>query len=673
MLIKKGRIVVLLIIVGNILLITNLGNNNYNSNIIDISNRNEFLSITESYTAQDIDNVTELESFLDGFIPNQLEQHSVPGMTLSIVKDNELLFAKGYGNRTETPSVNPVIANQTLFRIGSVSKLFTAVAVLQLVENSTLNLDTDVNNYFTAFQIPDTFEEPITLRHLLTHTPGFEEKAYPSIFSSQLGIPSLEEFCIEILPDRVHSPGTITSYSNYGFTLMGYIIEQVSGKTFEDYIEDEIFFPLGMNSSTFKEPLPTVHMLTNMSTGFFESGYPGFFEYLSVVPAGSCSSTATDMAKFMIALLDNGHYNGYQMLLNETVEIMQEEHFTTHPNLPGVCLSLYEFDTHDTHIIGHSGDTIFFHSLMALIPEDDLGFFVSYNSQTGSIARDEFFAAFFDQYYPHNIEVVPMKNYGRNLGQYTVLYLSTRRYYSDKYIEPLTFGFPPYEIIEQDYLDEAWFITKSSDGRLQLLGLEFIQVEPDYFIESTGTYDLEIAFIRNKRGRITNFYTSIAVPMYSFEKIHPIYTTPEGFNFILLLIEIIILGVSITWGITALIRKKKKIEVEESILPSVAKWLNVGVIAFSIVPFILLITNSYADLLRVQDSYIGLNGFIVFPILTVILIAGMITFSTLSWIGIGNKNKKPYWKLWDRILYTVVTVLSLGLIVYFVCFNLLGY
>ncbi|MBK5112969.1 MAG: serine hydrolase [Candidatus Heimdallarchaeota archaeon] len=672
---KKINIVLVFFITGTALIIfnnvSNIGlvsrNNSFydydTSRITDLSRNAE-----NSLSTLDISNQTELEIFLDDYIPDQLTQHNIVGMTISFVKDDELLLAKGYGNRALVPVVKPVIANQTLFRIGSISKTFTTVAVLQLVENGILNLDTNINNYLTAFKIPDTYSNPITLRHILTHSAGFEEKAYPSIFSSAFGIPSLEEFVIEILPDRVHPPGVITSYSNYGFTLAGYIVQEMSEKPFEQYIEDEIFIPIGLNSSTFREPLPA-DLSLNMSSGYNEAGQIGYFEYLSVPPAGSCSSTATNMAKFMIALLDNGYYNGTQILLNETVQMMQEEHFTTHPNLPGANLGLYEMDTHNEHIMGHGGDTIFFHSLMALFPDDKLGFFISYNSRGGSRARDDFFNDFMNRYYPYINEINPMDGYDKGLRQFTGLYCTTRRLYSDKTIQP-PIGLP-YEIIEHDYLTDAISIA-TNNGYLEIFGLQFVQIEPDYFVETTGQYDYRIAFIRNENGRITNFYSTIFIPLYSFERLHPIYTTPEGLNFFLFSVMVISLIVSIVWGILALIRIKKG-EDKNAILPTISKWLNFGVIIFSIVPFIFVITKNYSTILLAQDAFDGLNSLIILPIIALILIAGMTIFSILSWLGIGNIHKKPYWKLWERILYSVLTILSFSIVAYFMYWNILGY
>jgi len=661
-------------IVGIILTINTVSNNGLLSqknsfNKYDTSKITDLFNDYEnSLLPSDISNQTELAIFLDEYISDQLDQYNIVGMTISFVKDNEIFFAKGYGNRTLAPVAKPVIANQTLFRIGSISKTFTAVAVLQLVEDGILDLDTDINSYLTAFKIPDTYSDPITMRHLLTHTAGFEEKAYPSIFSSAYGILSLEDFVIEILPDRVHSPGVITSYSNYGFTLAGYIVQEMSGKLFEQYIEDEIFIPLGLNSSTFREPLPS-NLSMNMSNGYNEYGLVGYFEYLSVPPAGSCSSTATDMAKFMIALLDNGYYNGTQILLNETVQMMQEEHFTTHPNLPGANLGLYEMDTHNEHIIGHGGDTVFFHSLMALFPDDNFGFFISYNSREGSIARNEFFEDFMDRFYPYINEINPMNDYDKGLRQFNGLYCNTRRFYSDKIIQP-PIG-EPYEIIEYDYLTDAIRIV-ANNGYLEMLGLQFVQIETDYFVELSSQYDYKIAFIRNENGRITNFYSTFTIPLVSFERLHPLYVTPEGLNLILFLVILISFIFSIIWGILALIRVKKRKD-KIAIFPTIAKWLNFGLVIFSIVPFIFIITKIFSTVLLAQDPYDGLNSLIIFPIIALILIAGMTIFSILSWFGIGNIDKKPYWKLWERISYSALTILSYSIIAFFVLWNILGH
>jgi CubicO group peptidase (beta-lactamase class C family) len=182
----------------------------------------------------------ELEAFIDGVMAAQMEAYHIPGATISVVKDGKLFFAKGYGY-ADSESRKPVIANETLYRIGSVSKLFTWTAVMQLAEQGKLDLNADVNTYLTDFKIPDTYPEPITLAHLMTHTAGFEDN-YRIDARSADDVKPLGEYLANNMPARVRPPGEFTAYSNHGTALAGYIVEEVSGVSFDDYIEKKYLF-----------------------------------------------------------------------------------------------------------------------------------------------------------------------------------------------------------------------------------------------------------------------------------------------------------------------------------------------------------------------------------------------------------------------------------------------
>ena len=198
---------------------------------------------------------------------------------------------------------SPVKPDATLFRPGSISKLFTWTAVMQLSEQGKLDLDRDVNEYLD-FKIPEAFGKPITLKNILTHTPGFEEQI-KDLFGGEKS-PNLGEYVRDHIPNRIYPPGTVPAYSNYGTALAGYIVERVSGQTFEDYVSEHIFKPLGMNSSSFAQPLPA-DLAPNMSNGYLlGSDKPKPFEVVGPYPAGSLSSTAADMSKFMLAHLQLG-------------------------------------------------------------------------------------------------------------------------------------------------------------------------------------------------------------------------------------------------------------------------------------------------------------------------------------------------------------------------------
>src|SRR5262245_12167635 len=198
--------------------------------------------------------VADVHAFLDGFVPMQLERENIAGAAVLVVKDGAIFFAKGYGYSDVEKKV-PVTVDATLFRPGSISKLFTWTAVMQLVEQGKLDLDRDVNEYLD-FKIPAKFGKPITLRNIMTHTPGFEEQIKDLINEEGAPIATLRQHLVEHMPERIFPPGTTPAYSNYGASLAGYIVEHVSGKPFNDYVAENIFKPLGMSRSTFVQPLP---------------------------------------------------------------------------------------------------------------------------------------------------------------------------------------------------------------------------------------------------------------------------------------------------------------------------------------------------------------------------------------------------------------------------------
>jgi CubicO group peptidase (beta-lactamase class C family) len=241
----------------------------------------------------------ELETFLDNVISGQLADDHIAGATVAVVKDGRLFFAKGYGY-ADRQHGKPVSATRTLFRIGSVSKLFTWTAVMQLAEQGKVDLHADVNTYLKTFHLPATYPEPITLAHLLTHTAGFEDRETGLYARTTGDLEPLGQWLAEHIPARVRPPGELTAYSNYGAVLAGYIVEQVSGLHFEQYVEQHLFQPLGMRSSTFRQPVPA-SLSAALSQGYtYTNGeyHPEPFEAVQVVPAGAMSATATDIANF---------------------------------------------------------------------------------------------------------------------------------------------------------------------------------------------------------------------------------------------------------------------------------------------------------------------------------------------------------------------------------------
>jgi CubicO group peptidase (beta-lactamase class C family) len=345
----------------------------------------------------------DVNTWLDGYMPYALHTGDIAGAVVAVVKDGQILTERGYGY-SDVAKRAPVDPKLTLFRPGSVSKLVTWTAVMQLVEQGKIDLDADVNQYLD-FKIPARDGKPVTMRNLMQHVAGFEEQA-KNIMSEDPKAPGYEALLKQWVPERVFAPGTTPAYSNYGASLAGYIVQRVSGETFDDYLDKHIFEPLDMKHSTFRQPLPA-DLVPLMSKGYeLASDDPHVFEIVGPAPAGSLSSPAEDMAHFMIAHLQNGEYNGKRILRSETAEMMHNSPLTVLPPLNRMELGFFETNINGREVIGHLGDTQYFHTSLHLFLKENVGFYVSFNSPgkagaAGSL-RNALFQDFADRYFPRN-------------------------------------------------------------------------------------------------------------------------------------------------------------------------------------------------------------------------------------------------------------------------------
>ncbi len=370
----------------------------------------------------------DVSAFLDGIMPEQLAREDIAGAVVLVIKDGKVLFTKGYGYADVAKKI-PVTPDGTLFRPGSVSKLFTWTAVMQLVEQGKLDLDRDVNDYLD-FKIPATFPKPITLRNIMTHAPGFQETVKDMWLSDPKDLVPIGDYVKAHIPARIFPPGVTPAYSNYATTVAGYIVERVSGEHFDDYIEHHILVPLGMLHSTFREPLPDA-LKPMMSCGYTVASEPAKpFEVIEPAPAGSSSMTAMDISHFMLAHLQDGTYENAQILRPETVKLMHTRTFVNLPDMNGFALGFYEESRNGHRIIGHAGDTIYFHSDLHLIPDVGVGFFVSYNSMGKAeiSPRDALWHQFLDRYFPYQPPPgVAVANAAQDASDVSGSYIVSRR------------------------------------------------------------------------------------------------------------------------------------------------------------------------------------------------------------------------------------------------------
>ena len=344
----------------------------------------------------------DVQTWLDGFMPYAIARGSVAGAVIVVVKDGQVLVQKGYGY-SDVAKHTPVDPATTMFRPGSVTKLFTWTAVMQQVEQGKIDLDRDVNSYID-FTIPPYQGQPVTMRNLMTHRAGFEEVVKDLIFDPPMPEPKLGQYARTHLPARIFPPGQIPAYSNYGATLAAYIVQRVSGEPFDDYIEKHIFTPLGMQHASFRQPLPP-QLQPFMSNGYeLGSSPPKPFEIVGAAPAGSSSVSGADMARFMIAHLQDGEYQGQRILQANTAHEMHETAASGIGPLDRMLLGFYEMNRNGHRVIGHDGDTQWFHSELALYPDDHVGFFLSLNSvgsaDSRAAIRQGIFNEFTDRYFP---------------------------------------------------------------------------------------------------------------------------------------------------------------------------------------------------------------------------------------------------------------------------------
>jgi len=374
----------------------------------------------------------DLEAFFDGIIPLQLERSDIAGATVLVMKDGQPILQKGYGY-TDLSKKTAVDPATSIFRLASISKLFTWISVMQLVEQGRLKLDTDINNYLD-FQIEPAFNKPITLRNLMTHTGGFEEVLRDLLVTDAKQSPPLREWLMDNQPRRLFPPGEVSAYSNYGVGLGGYIVQRVSGQPFENYVDEHIFTPLGMTHSSFRQPISD-NLSSLVSNGYKSSTEkpPVGFEILNPGPAGGLSTTAGDMGRFAQALLNGGELDGHRILKPETLQEMWARQYGTSDQMAAMCMGFYQVWRNGLHFIGHEGDLIAFHSMFFLEPQQKLVLFVSYNSAgSASKTRDEILRSFADRYFPYKVDTAYQIPSADDLNAVVGAYEPTRRADSTK-------------------------------------------------------------------------------------------------------------------------------------------------------------------------------------------------------------------------------------------------
>lgn len=606
---------------------------------------------------------------MDGLVSAQMKAYHIPGATVAVVKDGRIVLCKGYGY-ADIDERRKVAANQTIFRVGSISKLFIWTAAMQLFEQGKLDLDADVNIYLSGFQIPATFEKPITFKNLMSHTPGFEDLATGGrlFVHNASDIISQEEYLKERMPARVRPPGELTAYSNYGSALAAYIVERVSGMPFEEYVQENILLPLDMKNTTFQQP-PPPDLATQTARGYLYRNYAFSeepFEFLQVWPAGSMSSTSEDMAKFMIAHLQNGRYDGRRILEEATAKRMHSRLFSNDPRVSGMAYGFWEAEQNNQSMIMHGGDTLLFHSQLVLLPERSLGLFVSCNSpsgESGEQAGRDLLQAFMDRYYSMPFAGADAPNATaesvEDLSRFTGSFRPARSAFTT--FEKAGTLFSQVKVSQGQ--NGALAIARPGQDETQWTRVELSVFQPADALDAGAAR--EKAVFRDSQGEADYLFFDDN-PTTAYERVA--WYEEAGFSFGILAFCILFFLSTLIWPLRSFCaRSFAKQERPVSGPARAARWLA-GASGMLSLLFLLGLTSIASSSPTNEIIYsmpASLQVFLTIPLITAVLMLACAAFCAFAWKG-------RWWSLKGRIHYTCVVLSLLAFIWWLENWNLLG-
>ncbi len=425
-----------------------------------------------------------LAALVDPVFAKGMAEARIPGAAFVLVQDGRVVLAKGFGH-ADVASGRTVSPDETIFPIASISKVFTATAVAQLADRGRLDLDADVNRYLTSARVPPTYPQPVTAAQLLSHTAGLDEIPGRRVRSSAELLP-LGRFLADRLV-RVHAPGEMTSYSSYGVALAGVLIEDVSGLSYEEYLARNVWQPLGMTRTFLTVPSSSTGRLATAYELDGDTPVPIPYEIYQTPPTSSIVSTVEDMARFMIAHLQGGRFGEARILSAGAAARMHRQEATMHPLVPGFGLGFQLDDTNGRRLLEHGGDIGGFSSLMTLLPDEGVGFFVVHHLESQDL-RFDVRRAILDRYFPDERSLrvpVPKSEAAERLRRFAGTYRA------NNFCHSCPDGGPNV----QDFEVEA-----NGDGTITVWGDRWVEVSPLYFLSVDGKRRL--GFAEDNSGRI---------------------------------------------------------------------------------------------------------------------------------------------------------------------------
>ncbi|WP_051966914.1 serine hydrolase domain-containing protein [Kitasatospora mediocidica] len=617
--------------------------------------------------APDPTNAAQVRALVDGIIPKQLAKYQIPGAAVVVVAGGRTVLATGYG--VSNVAKKTPVTQDTDFFMGSDAKVFTSVAVLQLVQEGKLDLNADVNRYLTGFKIKDSYPgHPVTAENLLTHTAGFDDTFMGLAVAQPQDAGSLGASLAAHQPARVRPPGTATAYDNYGVALAGYLVEVISGEPFDRYLSEHVLQPLGMDRTSFSQ-VHSAAVDAGTALGYRPEGGGQVVnqgQYGPWAPTGSGAvTTAADMGRFLLAQLQSGRLGDQRILDAATAQLMQSRHFGVDPRLPGMAYLLEQRDRNGQQLLVKDGDVPGFHSNLALLPQRGVGVYVTYNGDGvdthASYATEELVNDFVDHFYPAPAAAAPVATIPGDLARFTGDYRSTRTSHSNLTKAGALMGSVHVSAGADGVLTTTGPLSRNPDEDEQ----HWVQVQPGLFQQQGG--QARIAFETDTDGQVTALLTD-ADPTIEFQPL-AWYQAPGLHQQVALYSLGLVLLSLLGWVLGAVVRSKRSNGAERPAAPRLARLLAgcTGLLivgATGMFAYLTSDSNAFDETLFLGDS--GLLK-LVPALLAAALVgtAGVLLCAVLAWY-------RRWWGLAGRLHYTVLAVAALLFMVVAGGYNLIG-
>ncbi|MGR4890764.1 serine hydrolase domain-containing protein [Sphingopyxis sp. LARHCG72] len=591
---------------------------------------------------------SDVDAWLDGYMPFALRRGDAAGAVVVVVKDGAVVTQRGFGY-ADVATRRPVDPETTLFRQASVSKLITWTAVMQLVEQGKIDLDRDVNAYLD-FRIAPFDGKPVTMRNLMTHTGGFEEVQRGLNSYDPAKIPSLGAALKRQVPHRIFAPGTTPAYSNFGTSLAGYIVERVSGLSYDDYVERHVFAPAGMTRSSFRQPLPAA-LRPLMASGYMlGSGEPGKFELSSFTPSGAMTASGADMGRFMIAHLTDGG----ALLKPATAAQMHNTILRLIPPLNGMALGFYEQNINGRRALSHAGDSLNFHSQLWIFPEEKVGIYMSMNAAgmqnvSGPI-RSHLFEAFADRYFPFaqqdgRVDAATARDHARMMvGTYN----KTRRLESS-FLKAMELAGQVTVSLDRDG-GIVLSVAPGLDGKPR----KWVEIAPFVWREQDGKMRLAA---KVEKGRVVRFSVDSGSPYIAFDRV-PWYLSTAWITPAFLAGLGALLLTAIAWPAAALIRRRYG--AKTGLSPAALKSYRLtrgfaALVVAVVVGWILFVSKLVRDFSSLSGELDG--TLIALQILTPVVFFGLFASAIWNIRHVWTGKRGRFAKFWSILLLLSAVIL----------------